>query len=67
MKELLATASGDLHGDYGHAHGIGVWFTVNAQGVGQIHVSQSVYVAVEVGGWLAAVVLGLLTAWLVLP
>lgn len=67
MTSPVAVAVDNLHGDYGHAHGIGVWFTVNAQGLGQIHVSQSIYVALECTGFIGMVLAGLLTAWLVMP
>lgn len=45
-------------------HGIGLWLDPTT---GEVLVSQSLYVAGEAAAWLAAVVLGLVTSWLVLP
>lgn len=48
--------------------GLGIWLVPDGQtGAIQLHVSESVYVALEVGGWLFACVAGLLTAWALLP
>lgn len=45
-------------------HGIGVWLD---PATGQVMVSQTLYVAGECAAWIAAVVAGLVTSWLVLP
>lgn len=45
-------------------HGIGIWLD---PATGQVMISQSLYVAGEIAAWLAAIVAGLVTAWLVLP
>lgn len=44
--------------------GIGLWLD---PATGQVMVSQTLYVAAQVAAWIAAVVAGLVTAWLVMP
>lgn len=44
--------------------GLGIWLNTKT---GEVFVTQGVWVAAEAGIWLAAIVLGLVTAWLVMP
>jgi hypothetical protein len=56
--------SGPVVSEMDNAHGIGLYLDPNT---GQVYVAEGLGLALGAAGWIVAVVLGLVTAWLVLP